>query len=412
MTNLKFDNYYMCQDRTSRGHKITKFLRVVVIIIIITLLQSTTFGLANTAGDEDYVKDLYDSTYLQLDDIDFSQLDNILSDIEDPILSSNFYDLARSILEGNADIDAGNILQYALRASLSNFKSLLPFIFAVIVIAVVVRILNIFSPNMFKNGVAEIINLVSVGVVIILLSSIVVKVSASVFATIHQMQNITNILFPILLGLMATTGAVSSVSIYTPITTILNVGVTNILSNFLYPIFVISFALICVGAVSHRLKLDKFVSFLASLFKSVVSFVFVIFSGVFVIKGISAGKYDSIGVYTTKFAVKNYVPIIGSYISEGFNYIMLSSVIVKNAVGLAGIIIILVIVMSPAMYLLISKLVIQLTASVVDIVGGKDISNLLDKVAKIFAFPVAILLGVAFMFVMSISLVICTANLL
>lgn len=412
MISLKFDNYYMGQDRTSRGHKITKFLRVVVIIIIITLLQSTTFGLANTAGDEDYVKDLYDSTYLQLDDIDFSQLNNILSDIEDPILSSNFYDLARSILEGNADIDAGNILQYALRASLSNFKSLLPFIFAVIVIAVVVRILNIFSPNMFKNGVAEIINLVSVGVVIILLSSIVVKVSASVFATIHQMQNITNILFPILLSLMATTGAVSSVSIYTPITTILNVGVTNILSNFLYPIFVISFALICVGAVSCRLKLDKFISFLASLFKSVVSFVFVIFSGVFVIKGISAGKYDSIGVYTTKFAVKNYVPIIGSYISEGFNYIMLSSVIVKNAVGLAGIIIILVIVMSPAMYLLISKLVIQLTASVVDIVGGKDISNLLDKVAKIFAFPVAILLGVAFMFVMSISLVICTANLL
>ncbi len=405
---LNNSQVYKAKNSKKRNLSLILFFIIISVICVFPITITAT----EESSEENYT-DLYENTFQELEKYDFSGIDAIINNMDSEIsFGDNFVDIVSQIINGEMDINATNIIEHILKVIISNIKQIIPICLIIICIAILIRCLHSFSPNTFKDGISDIINFVAIGIVVIFISKIVIEVNELVYSTTSTMQNIINIIFPILMTLMGVVGASSSVAIYTPITTILNTGVSNIITNYLYPIYTISFALIVVSVLTNRMKLDKFINFLNSVFKTLLGFLFTIFSSVFVIKGISAGKYDSVSIYTTKFAVKNYIPLIGSYISEGFNYLLLSSVLIKNAVGLAGIVILLLNILLPVIYIFVIKLALQFTSSIVDLLGSSSVSTLLDKVSKIMAFPLSVILGVAFMFVMTLSLVICTANLI
>ena len=134
------------------------------------------------------------------------------------------------------------------------------------------------------------------------------------------------------------------------------------------------------------------------------------FSSFLAIQGISAGKYDGISIKASKFAIKSYIPIIGGYLSEGLDFIMLGSILIKNAIGVAGLIILFVTILSPLIQILLLKLGLQLVAGIVEPTNNKEISDLISSCSKVLLFPIVLILGVAFMYIISIALLMCTAN--
>ncbi|MBQ4557933.1 MAG: stage III sporulation protein AE [Clostridia bacterium] len=388
-------------------------LKTFFLLILLIIIPMCSIQVSADSSSENNEWELYVNTYEALDEIDFSKLNDIFKDYDlQNLFHVDFETFVTNIVEGDLHVDAGTIFQYLFDVLFYHIKKILPALIIILVVAVVLKCLECFSPTVFKDGILDIINFIAVGFVVVVLSSLVLGVDNVISDTIASLQNIINLLFPILLVLLSGMGAYSSVAIYTPISSILTTGISNVLSNYLYPIFIISFVLIIIASLSNKLKIDKFIDFLFSLFKWGLGFVFTIFSGVFALKGISAGKYDSVSIFTTKFAIKNYVPLIGSYISEGFNYVVLGSMLVKNAIGIAGVVFIVLVILSPLIYLIVAKLLLQLLASILEIVGSFNIVTLLTKVSKIFVMPIAVLMGVGFMFIICISLVICTANII
>ncbi len=388
-----------------------KYILLIAIFLFLSLfgMSSHRFVAANNDNAEDILSSVIFDTYAEIDNIDYSELENIFSNL-DVETNLTFEGIVRAAIEGNLDIDANTILSYLFKLLIFNIKKIFPILIIILVVSIICRCLENFSPNIFKDGMADIINFVACGVVVLLLGKIFLGINDVVYTCLSSMQNIINILFPILLTLMTTMGATSSVAIYTPLASIMSAGASNIITTYIYPIYVLSFVLIIISCLTNKIKLDKFIEFLGSAFKWAFGFVFTIFSGVFAIKGISAGKFDSVSIFTTKFAVKNYIPIIGSYISDGFNYVLLSSMLVKNAVGLAGIILLALTILSPIIYVLGVKLLMQLFASLTELIGNSVITSLLSKLSKLLAFPIAIIVGLGFMFMMCVSLVICTGN--
>ena len=149
---------------------------------------------------------------------------------------------------------------------------------------------------------------------------------------------------------------------------------------------------------------------MSSSFKWIVGLVFTLFTGFLSIQGISAGKYDSVSIKATKFAIKSYIPIIGSYISDGMDFLVLGSVLVKNTIGLVGVLILFISIITPILNMLIVKLGLQLTAGILEMTGSSKSSNFLSKCSNLLIYPIVLILGVAFMYVITISLIMCTAN--
>jgi stage III sporulation protein AE len=224
------------------------------------------------------------------------------------------------------------------------------------------------------------------------------------------MSSLMEAVFPILLTLLTAVGAVSSVAIYKPIVAILTGGVSILFSNILYPIFILSFIFVIISNLSSNFKLNKFNDFLSSSFKWISGFVLTIFSSFLAIQGISAGRFDSVSIKATKFAVKSYVPIIGSFISEGFEFIMLSSVLIKNAIGVGVLFLIFLTILTPIIKIILFKLGLQLVSAIIEPMGNSRLSNFTTSCSKVLVYPIVILLGVAFMFLLTVALIMCTAN--
>ena len=382
------------------------FCLLILLLVLIAVMPTCISVFSQT--DEDEYSTLYEDTYTVLDNYDYSEVDKLIHDIDSNL---SFKEIILGILNGNLNIEADNILSYIFQILGIKLKSIMPICVAIILIAVAIKIISSFSPNIFKDGISNIINLVATCIIIILIAKLVIDINSQVYNTINTMLVVINALFPIIITLMGVIGANASVSMYSPITAILNTAVANIILKWLYPIYIISFVLILISGITNKIKLSKFIDFLSSLFKSIISLVFVIFGGVFAINGISSGKYDTISVYTTKFAIKNYIPLIGSYISDGFNYLVLSSILVKNAIGLAGIVIIFVMLLSPLIHIMLVKLALSFVASITDMFDNTT-SNIMTQVSKILAFPIAMIAGVAFMFVMTLALAVMSANII
>ena len=184
-----------------------------------------------------------------------------------------------------------------------------------------------------------------------------------------------------------------------------------VFSKFLLPIFILSFIFLVVGNLSNNLKLTKFNGLLNSVFKWVVGFVFTMFGAFLTIQGISAGKFDGISIKATKFAVKSYIPLIGGYISDGFDLIMYSSVIIKNAVGVAGLFLIFGLILKPIIQILVLKLGLQLISAILEPIGDGRIGNFASGCSKILVYPIVLILAVSFMYLLSVGLIMTTANL-
>ena len=167
-----------------------------------------------------------------------------------------------------------------------------------------------------------------------------------------------------------------------------------------------------VGYINPRIKLKGFVDFFSSGFKWILGIVFTLFSGFLTIQGISAGKYDGISMKATKFAVKSYIPLIGGYLSEGLDFVVLSSVLIKNAIGMSGLILLLISILSPIIQLVMLKLGMQLASSIVEPLGNSQMSSFLSTCSKIMIFPIALILGMAFMYILTVAMLMCTANVL
>ena len=137
---------------------------------------------------------------------------------------------------------------------------------------------------------------------------------------------------------------------------------------------------------------------------------FTLFFAMFAIQGISAGKFDSISIRTTKYTIKSYIPIMGGYLSDGMDLILASSVLIKNSIGLVGILMILNIILSPLLEIAIFSIVMKLISAILQPMGNNKLSNFLSSTSKTITMLSTCIIAIGFMFLVSVGLVMTTSN--
>ena len=117
---------------------------------------------------------------------------------------------------------------------------------------------------------------------------------------------------------------------------------------------------------------------------------------------------DKFGFNVAKFAVSSYVPVLGGYLSDGLDLLTASVVLVKNALGYVGAIVLCSIVLFPIVKVVVFSL--KLTSAVCEPLGDTRTSNLLFAVSKNTNLLITALAGVAFAFFLLVMLMISSCN--
>lgn len=351
----------------------------------------------------------------QLDNLDLSNLEDCLNDLTQFYNLDNttsIKDVIKQISSGNYFSSYSSIFDSLINLVFNGVKKLLPLMFLIVGIAVVGSILNTLKSSKSGAGVNDLIHFVCYASVVLLLSSSITGVIKNTGSVLNIMNSHISIIFPIMLTLLTAVGGVASVGIYRPIIAILTSGIGTIYSKFLFPLFILSFIFLIISNLSKNVKLTKSNTFISNLFKTVIGFSVTLFTAFLTIQGISAGKYDGISIKATKFAVKSYIPIIGGFISDGFDLIMCSSVIIKNAIGVIGLLIIVGLIIQPIVQILLLRLVLQLISAILEPISDGKISDFCMGCSKILIYPLVLILAVSFMYLLSIALIMTTANIL
>ena len=322
---------------------------------------------------------------------------------------SSFTDKIKMIINGEFKELGNTVISATINLVLKQILDFLPLVATILAIGILSSMLGNLRSGKDKS-LGDVIHFVCYALILVLISSAVMQMLALCRSTLETMKAEIDIIFPILLTLMTAIGGTVSVSVYQPAIALLSGSIMQIFNLVLVPIFIFSFVFAVISNLTSTVKLEKFNSFLNSCFKWLVGVMFTIFIAFMSIQGITAGSYDGISVKTAKFALKSYVPILGGYLADGFNVIVASSVLIKNAIGACGLLLVFVSVLSPILTLVIFSLLLKLTASILEPLSDGRISTFLFSVSKSLTMLLVILIGVAFMFLIITALIMCSAN--
>ncbi|WP_337017495.1 stage III sporulation protein AE [Oceanobacillus massiliensis] len=261
-----------------------------------------------------------------------------------------------------------------------------------------------------RNAVSKIAYFVIYLVLIfIALNSFYLAVSYTQEA-IEAMKGFMIALLPLVLGMMATFGNVISVSFFHPIIIFL-INFSGILvSSFVLPLLFLSALLLIVSSISDNYK----VTHLANLFKSVgigaLGIFLTIFLGVISVQGTAAAIQDGIAMKTAKFITGNFIPVVGRTFTDAADTIVSASLVLKNAVGMAGLFVILLIVLFPAIKIAAIALIYKMAAAALQPIGNGPVITALNTISNYILYILACLLAVSLMFLLAIVIIVSASN--
>lgn len=227
---------------------------------------------------------------------------------------------------------------------------------------------------------------------------------------ITNMSEFVKALTPVLVTLIATTGQVTGAAIMNPVLYSAASVIITVVGNILVPLVYCIFVLCAVNCVSSGFSMSKLVKLLKSVIKWIMGITLTVFTGITVIYSISSGAVDSIASRTAKFAVGNFIPLVGGMLSDSIDLIISCSAIIKKGVGIAGIVVIVLLFASVAFRLVAQLWLFRLAAAFIQPVSDKRLAQLLDDTADCISMVFSALCMCAVLFLIVIVVIICVGN--
>lgn len=247
-------------------------------------------------------------------------------------------------------------------------------------------------------------------IIILALNSFHVAISYTEEA-INTMMNFLIALVPLLLALMASVGSVTSVAFFHPLIVFLINTSGLLISHFVLPLLFLSALLGIVSTLTEQYKVTQLANLLRNLAVGSLALFFAIFLGVMSVQGASTAMTDGITIRTAKFITGNFIPVIGRMFTDATDTVLSASVLLKNTVGIAGVVILLCIVAFPAIKVLALALIYNIAAAVLQPLGGGPIIECLSIIGKSVIYIFAALAIVSLMFFLAITIIIAAGNL-
>ena len=394
---------------------IKKIYALVVALVLVLIPMTFSFDVGFAGSESGYgqtVEQQFDETLNeQLENLDLSGLnkffDEYCTDALGIFANTSLIDKIKQIINGDFGADTGSILQGLANVFLSEIISFLPLISSIIAVAVLASILTQLKSN--DSSIGDIIHFVCFGAIVVIILSAVVKMINLTATALSLLSGQMELVFPLLLTMLTATGGTVSAAVYQPAVALLTTGVAKIFSTILLPLFVFSVVFTVISHISPSIKLSKTAGFCFTLFKWIIGIVFTIFMAFLAIKGITAGSIDTVSFKTARYSLSAYVPIVGGYLSEGLNLILASCHLIKNAIGTCGLLILFSSIIAPLVQLILFRLALKFMGAVLEPLSDSRISNFASGLGKVFVMPIAMILAVAFMYVVFVGLIMCTS---
>ena len=263
------------------------------------------------------------------------------------------------------DLEISEILNNAITGKINNtnlykriykifgteIKNSITTLISILIIVVIHSILKSISDSLENNSVAKIIYYVQYILIVSLILANFTDIILLIKETSSNMIGFMNALIPILITLMTYTGSIVTGGVVQPIILFLINFIGNIIQNILIPLVLVIATISIASKISDKVQISKITKFFKSSIIWFLGIVLTIFVGVISLEGTLSSSIDGITAKTAKAAVSSLIPVVGKILGDAVDSVLGCGVILKNALGVVGIIVIIGICIMPVIKL-------------------------------------------------------------
>lgn len=309
------------------------------------------------------------------------------------------------IKSGDGKFSLSKVSKALIVYSFRELASSLKLMATLISIAVICALLNNLQKAFSNESLSNIAYFACYGLIIILMAKSFYMGVNIASDTINKMVDFMTALIPVLLMLVATVGGITEAAVMDPII----IGAINISArifvDFIIPLILMSFVLQFVNNLSDEYKISNLTKLLNQIALWCQGVIMTVFIGIITIRGITSKTLDAVTAKTAKYAVDNFIPVVGKCLSDAISTVAGYSLLLKNALSTVGLIILLFIVIYPIIKIVVLALVYKLTAALIEPISDSRLVKTINSAGDSLILIMSCLISVSVMFFIMISII-------
>ena len=322
--------------------------------------------------------------------------------------NTNLSDILTEAMQGK--INNQTIYKKIIKILGKEVSSNIKILISILIIVVIHGILKSITDSLENSNVSQIIYFVQYILIVTLIMSNFTEIIKLIKETASNLVGFINVLIPLLLTLMVYTGSITISTVLEPILLFVSNFIGNIIANILIPVVLIIVVFSVISKITERIQIERISKFLKSRVVWFLGIFLTIFVGIVSLEGTLSSSVDGITAKTAKAAVSSLIPVVGKVLGDVVDSVLGCGIILKNAVGAVGVIVIIGICIVPVIKVAVLSIMYSLASAIVEPVADTKIVKLLEEMSGVFKLLLAILCSLSVILIIGVTMVVKISN--
>ena len=155
--------------------------------------------------------------------------------------------------------------------------------------------------------------------------------------------------------------------------------------------------------LSDKVRLSRLSALMKTLAHGTLGVGFTVFLYVTALQALGAAAADGVSLRTAKYMVDNFVPVVGGMFADTMDTLVGASLLIKNALGVTGLVLLLGTAAQPMLQTFCTGLVYRGCAALLEPIADKRISAAIQHFSDMLMLLFTIQLSVSAMFLLLVA---------
>ncbi len=309
-------------------------------------------------------------------------------------------------LSGNPVEGTYSFLEQAVGFFLKEFKNAVSSSSSILAIIVISAIMNSLSSSFLSSEVARVGSTVCV---VCAGSLSLSKMSGFITMGIESIESLTTftqVMVPTMVTFFIGGGRFTSAGLFQPAIFMTAQITASLIKNLFLPLIYVYLILIITDSVLPEMGISKISGIFKSIFSWGLSLILTIFTAVISIGGSVFESVDNVAVRALKFSVGTFIPVVGKILSDSTDMVIGSSLLLKSAFGILGIVVAVLICAVPILKLASQIAVFKIASAFSEPFSNAGLSKMLSGFSNALVMMLALSASMALIVIISLAIMV------
>ncbi|MBQ3103539.1 MAG: stage III sporulation protein AE [Oscillospiraceae bacterium] len=219
---------------------------------------------------------------------------------------------------------------------------------------------------------------------------------------VRELSDFSSVLLPTLAAATAAGGAVGTASFHQVLTVFFADILLSLTETLLVPMVYLYVGIIAGEAVMRQGRMAGIAAGIKKAVSWIMTVMLTLFTAYLTVGGAVTGSADSLSIKMAKMAVSGAVPVVGGIISEAAAAALTGAGMLKNMIGIFGILAVLSLCLAPFLEIAVEYLLYKMASFAASMLGCHSLVTLIDGIGSAFGLVLGMVGSAAVLVMVSV----------